>query len=57
LIDIPDNEVLVKQIIEASREHFAKQFVAKASTFKPKAIANKRNFKTKTNKKSEVFPD
>jgi len=57
LIDIPDNEALVKQIIEASREHFAKQFVATVSTFKPKAIANKRNFKTKTNKKSEVFPD
>jgi len=57
LLDIPDNEALVKQIIEASREHFAKQFIATASTFKPKAIANKRNFKTKSRRKGEIFPD
>ncbi len=57
LLTIPDNEALVKQIIEASREHFAKQFIATASTFKPKTIANKRNFKTKSRRKGEIFPD
>lgn len=56
-VNVPDNPAWVQQIIEASRVHFAKEFVATASTFKPKAIPNKRAFKTKTNKKSEVFPD
>jgi hypothetical protein len=55
-IVLPDSEVKVKRIIEVSRKHFAKEFVATTSTFKPKAIPNKRNFK-KTNKKSDVFPD
>lgn len=56
-VKVPDNQAMVQRIIEASRVHFAKEFVATASTFKPKAIPNKRAFKTKTNKKSEVFPD
>jgi tetrahydromethanopterin S-methyltransferase subunit F len=56
-VKVPDNPAMVQRIIEASRVHFAKEFVATASTFKPKAIPNKRAFKTKTNKKSEVFPD
>ncbi len=55
-IKVPENEELVKEIIEASREHFAKQFVATTSTFKPKAIPSKRNFKNKTSKKKEHFP-
>lgn len=56
-VKVPDNQAMIKRIIEASRVHFAKEFVATASTFKPIAIPNKRAFKTKTNKKSEVFPD
>lgn len=56
-IHIPYNEVFVQRIIDASREHFAKQFNATGSTFKPKAIPNKRNFKTKSKLKGEVFPD
>lgn len=56
-VKIPDNPARIQRIIETSREHFAKEFVATTSTFKPKTIPNKRAFKTKTIKKSEVFPD
>lgn len=56
-IAIPKGEWKVMRIIEASREHFAKQFIVSATTFTPKAIPNKRQFKPKSNSKKEVFPD
>lgn len=56
-VSVPEHEAHVQRIIDASREHFAKEFVARVTTVKPKEESNQKQVKPKPRKTYTTFPE
>lgn len=56
-VTIPEDEARVERIIEASREHFAKQFVAQSVRTTPRIEMNKKPRKVAPKRSYSAFPE